>query len=349
MASRALYAGIGLGSHLALPHIGYPAMLSRCGWQVEHLSEEDAPTARLADYDLIIWNGTIPESALRAVSASQTLIAMNGAGGDCRHYVRYGDRIALATTSFSYSDDPPFPIRRPFGVADMVSKQYVLELITRAGHRYSTYGSPQFWAKVGAPLMYLPFAADPERFRPSGAPKDLRWCFVGQLARRPLVAQLAEISDRRGWRYELYGPEVNRRIAPTQLHGLYDRCEIGFNTQNVLHFGRELNERSFDMGMVGLTQVSDMGWLGRGDLDPTVRFYSESIASASDIETVVAMVAEPPADEDRAAVHDFYRRRHSFAARIVQISNVLGQDLTLGNLADAGDYLMLPGQTRPRE
>jgi len=55
-------------------------------------------------------------------------------------------------------------------------------------------------------------------------------------------------SDRVGWAYEVHSPETKNPIEPLALNDLYNRTMIGINEHHQLHFGRELNERAFDLG-----------------------------------------------------------------------------------------------------
>ena len=120
-------------------------------------------------------------------------------------------------------------------------------------------------------------------------------------------------------------------FAPAQLNGLYNRCELAFNVQNVLHFGRELNERSFDVGMAGLPQVSDMGWLGRSSLGPTATYYSERVGQDGDFEKLIRAMEQPPSPSARQLAHQHFVERHSFDARLRELSADLKIDLTLGS------------------
>ena len=136
-------------------------------------------------------------------------------------------------------------------------------------------------------------------------------------------------SDRVGWAYEVHSPETKNPIEPLALNDLYNRTMIGINEHHQLHFGRELNERTFDLGMAGRLQVSDMGWLGAPVAGPFARFYSGNVAQARDCPSVVKMLAERALPEP-GVVHEHFKRHHSFEARLAALSGALGVDLSLG-------------------
>jgi len=125
--SRALYVGVEAGSHLYLPHAGYARVLRRFNWDVDEIPLLVSAEVDVRDYDLILWNGLIPESVLRRIRPTQQiLVAMNGAGDDLTHYARYAERIALATTSLAYFDETRTAIhRRYISPRRMASRQYL--------------------------------------------------------------------------------------------------------------------------------------------------------------------------------------------------------------------------------
>lgn len=321
----ALYVGETQGSHLYLPHRALVRCLERFGWKVDHLGEKEAIRNSVSAYDLVIWNGAIPAKVLASFKPSQTVVAMNGAGDNLSHYLAHRDKIALGCTSLFYFDRPGFwsaggrvKIRPNFTSLQAILYRY----------RFPRYAGPDFWQAMGRRLLYLPFAADPEMFYPTGAAKDLKWCFVGHTRDRPMVQELERISKARGWKYEIRSPERKSPIDPFELNALYNRCEFGFNEHHRMHSGREINERGFDFGMVGCVTISDMGWLTARE-HPFARYYSSRIAYGREGSLLPALFEEPPAASP-AEIHRYFRRYHSPEARIAVLSAALGVDLTKG-------------------
>jgi hypothetical protein len=334
---RALYVGEKQGSHLYLPHRALVRCLERFGWKVDHLSPQEADKAALDDsvtgYDLVIWNGAIPERALAAFTESQIVVAMNGGGDDLSHYQAHRSKIAIGCTSLFYFDRPgPFAaggrtkIRPNFTTAQALVYRY----------RFPKYAGPDFWQAMGRRLLYFPFMSDPEVFHPTGVEKDLKWCFVGHTRDRPMVEELERISRARGWNYEIRSPERKAPIDPFELNALYNRCEFGFNEHHRMHSGREINERGFDFGMVGCVTISDMGWLTARE-HPFGRYYSSRIAYGREGAMLAPLFDEPPS-AGPAEIHRFFRRYHSPEARIAVLSSALGVDLTKGHAK------LLPGR-----
>ena len=70
---RALYVGIRDDGRHHLTHDGYPKTLQAYGWQATHLTHREAEAVGPNGHDLILWNGTIPESFLKAIGNNQTL------------------------------------------------------------------------------------------------------------------------------------------------------------------------------------------------------------------------------------------------------------------------------------
>ncbi|WP_328425699.1 hypothetical protein OG470_17725 [Micromonospora sp. NBC_00389] len=329
--SLALYVGVQSGSHLYLPHMGYVRCLRRFGWTVDELSAAHATEMHLGNYDLIIWNGMCPETVLRSIRPqSQTLVLMNGAGDNLSHYGKYADRIAVATSSLAYFDEMRTPLGwRHLNPRRALSRQYFHTL--RHARYFHRFASPRFWRALGIPLLYLPFAADPEIFHPTGVTPDLVWSFVGHIRARVLVHQLMKESDRRGWAYEVHSPQTGNPLEPLALNDLYNRSMIGFNEQHQMHFGRELNERTFDLGMAGRLQISDMGWLAAQETGRFARFYNGNVGAARDLGYILRLLSNRDLP-DPAAVHAHFSRHHSFVARLAVLSAALGQDLSLGKM-----------------
>ena len=145
--------------------------------------------------------------------------------------------------------------------------------------------------------------------------RDLRWAFVGHLKNRRVVPLLEQQSRLRGWASEVHAPERGNTIDPSALNDLYNRCTFGINEQHSLHSGRELNERAYDLGMAGVPQISDMGWMGLHELGPWQRYYSGKIARTRDLPHAIKLLDDPPT-ADPNEIHRFFRRHHSFEARI---------------------------------
>jgi hypothetical protein len=289
------------------------------------------------DFELILWNGAIDERFLARVGSAQTVVAMNGAGDDLSYYLRHRGKIALATTSLFYFDEPGLQIKlRHLNPTRMISRQYVW--LTRYMRRFPRFASPGFWRDMGTRLLYLPFASDPSVFHPlPDVERDLVWSFVGHIRERVVIERLVELSHAKRWRYAVHSPETGNPLDPQELNRLYNRTRVGVNEHHRLLFGRELNERTFDLGMAGLVQVSDMGWLAAPVTGPFGHFYSGNIANRGEVELAAALVENADKGERRDSVHGFFKRWHSFEARLASLSAALGQDLSQGrvNIVDA--------------
>ena len=330
--TTALYVGETRG-HLVLPHVGYVDALRRWGWNAVHMSIPEGAQTDPREFDLILWNGPIDERFLARVGSAQTLVAMNGAGDDISYYLRHRGKIALATTSLFYFDEPGLEIKaRHLNPKRMISRQYVW--LTRYMRRFPRFASPRFWRDLGTRLLYLPFASDPAVFYPlPHVDHDLVWSFVGHIRERVVIKRLMEASRAQHWNYAVHSPETGNPLDPSGLNRLYNRTRVGVNEHHRLLFGRELNERTFDLGMAGLIQVSDMGWLAAPVIGPFGCFYSGNIASRGEVELAVALLQSANTSMSRDAVHGFFKRWHSFEARLATLSAALGQDLSQGRVS----------------
>jgi hypothetical protein len=342
VVDHALYVGVKPGGLLSLPHVGYPRAFERFGWSVAHLGPDEASREDLSVFDLILWNGPIPASVLGRIRAAQTLVAMNGGGDDLSHYDRYRRRIALATSSLYFFDEPRSHISlRHVDPRRATSRQFFLEL--RYTTRFHRFASPRFFRDLGIPFVYLPFASDPKLFFPKdGVERDLRWAFVGHLQNRRVVPALERESRGRGWAVEIHAPERGNTIDPLTLNDLYNRCTFGVNEQHALHSGRELNERSYDLGMAGVPQISDMGWMGLHELGPWQRYYAAKVGRRMDLPFAAKLLDSTPV-ADPHEIHGFFKRHHSFEARIATISAALGADLSNGQIQLSGRSAVFDG------
>src|SRR5581483_1952430 len=92
---------------------GYFTALKQLGWAAEYRSYAEAANADICSYDLILWDGAIPEPILHKISPAQICIGMGGAGSSIDYYRRFTDRIRLLTTSFWFLDSPGVGCIRP--------------------------------------------------------------------------------------------------------------------------------------------------------------------------------------------------------------------------------------------
>lgn len=327
---RAVYVGVKPGNRNYLLQQGYVRALEALGWKVEWLAPEEGSAADLSAHDVIIWNGGIPEPALRRIHRNQILVAMNGAGDDLSHYARHADRIRLATSSFDYRDDPATNLTRAHFSLRALSPQ--LFFVVRDALRFLRFARPRFFRAMGVPFMHLPFASDPALFHPLPARRRRhRWIFCGMLLGRKLVPKLVRFSQARGLSFHLVAPELGNTVDPLDLNVLYNEATLGVNEQHLMTFGRELNQRSFDYGMAGRPQLSDMGYLAAPLLGDSCHCYAGRIASGDDHEYALRLVEEVQESQPEA-IHEHFGRHHSFLARLAAVSVASGVDLTRGRV-----------------
>lgn len=315
-----------------LLHSGYVQALKRCGWKVDWLSHQRA--SELADfsaYDLILWDALIPEEVFRKIKSSAILVAIGGVGDDLSHYARHADKISLAACSQFHLDEP-FTLLTPryFSPIEMVVRPSQYYWVMKFEHRFRKYGSPKFWRSLGVKHLYLPFASDRELFHPvPGAKRDLYWSFCGEIKNRPFIKRLMRESNERRWKYAVKAPELGSTILPTELNRLYSRTVFGINEQHLLTFGRELNQRTFDLGMSGCFQITDMEWLASPALGPYASFYAGKISDSADRQFGVDLLAKSEAP-NHDEIHEFFRAYHSFESRLASIGAALGMDVLRG-------------------
>jgi hypothetical protein len=325
--------------------LGYAKALRQCGWAVEQLGYSEAPHAAPDRYDVIVWDGGVPEEFLARVTSRQRLILLGGAGDDLEHYRRHAEKIALATSTFYYWDDPG----RGLLLADRSlwsAMPHRARWHWRLQRRYRRYGSPRFWRALGIPFMYLPIAADPDVFYPTGAKAAWKWVFCGTVKNRHFIRDLMAHSDASGWSYNVCAPDRGTHVRPEQLNDLYNRGAICPNECGHGVFFRELNVRTFELGMAGRAQISDMRWLAEPLLAPYARFYAGKRANAEDRRFGIGLFQDegsPPPDE----VHEFFRQRHSFLARLRAAGAVIGCDLTRGRAKPFEGPAIAPGSVLP--
>jgi hypothetical protein len=310
-----------------LLHRGWVRALESFGWSVDWLSHSEGKNADLSRYDLILWDGNIQESKLRTVH-SQILILIGGAGSDLSYYPLYADKITLLVSSFDYSDEP----FTAFTTTHLrVDKQLLHGLMYERLFRRNA--SPWYWRQHGIPFMYVPFASDPELFQPRGTEKQWLWGFVGNIRGRPRLKSLMAFSRSKQWPFEVIAPELQKAVDPLDLGTLYSRMRFGFNEQHRMTFGRELNQRSFDIGMSGLFQITDVGHLAKPAFGQYCFCYAGKLSRPMD-ESYLATLTEQMAEHSdlypREEIHEYFRIRHSFQARLQAISNAVGIDLTRG-------------------
>jgi hypothetical protein len=169
-------------------------------------------------------------------------------------------------------------------------------------------------------------------FHPVRTTRDkVNSAFCGDLTNRPFIKRLLKESGRRGWTYDVRAPELGTEIVPTELNDLYNGALICPNEQHLMTFGRELNQRTFDVGMAGRIQISDMGHLASRVIGPYARFYACKLADGADREFAIRLMEHgyiPDADE----VHGYFRMHQSFSARLASISAAIGRDLSRGRI-----------------
>ena len=155
---------------------------------------------------------------------------------------------------------------------------------------------------------------------------------MGHLHERQLVRKLAAYSRQFRIPHALHTSSRGGYFNPYDLNSVYARSVYGINEQQLLNFGRELNQRTFDLGMAGCMQITDMAYLAAPEVGPYAQFYAGKLANASDHQYARNLLeSEPVYSPDE--IHEYFRRNHSFEARLALISAALGVDLTRGRLS----------------
>jgi hypothetical protein len=322
----ALYVGLRPGNRNYLLHRGYVHALQRAGWTTTWLSHDEGRNHKLESFDFILWDGVIPEDQLGRITPSQRLVLLGGIGDNLSHYFRHPENISLIASSHYYLDEPATNLTWQHMRWDGIRTGQVY-YITKYARRFRRNASPSTWNASGIRFLYLPFASDPDLFYPIHRTKDLRWGFAGNLRGRLFLHQLIGKSQDKRWPYEVCAPQTNTQIDPLNLNELYGRMEFGINEQHLMTFGRELNQRSFDLGMAGLAQLTDVGHLASRTFGKFCTCYSQHLSCNREIAAGLNL-AEQMAIADPDEVHTFFREHHSFDARLHQIGNAIGVDFT---------------------
>jgi len=326
----ALFVSIGRESTTHLKDLGYVEALRRWGWDVtwEHLNTYDG--TGMERYDLVMWDGAIPERALQRIERRQILVAMGGVGDKIEYYRRYIDKIRCATTSLFYFDEPRYAwslnnISRDLILPHRFWREFRYE------RRFTRFASPRFWREFGMRLVYLPYASDPALFHPlPNASKRWRWGFCGTIYNRHFIRQLMKTSRSRSVPFHVAAKELGTAIPPASLNEFYNQLEIGANEHWHGVLGRELNQRLFDLGMAGIFQITDMEWLARELVGPYAAFYAGKAADRRARKQGAELVLHFAHSFSPDEIHWYFRRRHSFEARLAKVSRTIGEDLSLG-------------------
>jgi hypothetical protein len=321
---KALYVGVKPGNRNYLLHRGYVHALERAGWKTTWLSHHEGHGQNLDSFDFILWDGVMPEDQLRRILPRQRLVLLGGIGNDLAHYFRYPEAISLITTSHCYLDEPRTNLTWQHTRWDGIRTGQVY-YVAKYARRFTRNASPSNWSASDIKFLYLPFASDPELFHPIKTAKDLRLGFAGNLRGRLFLRQLIATSENKAWSYEVHAPQTNTQIDPLTLNEFYSRMEFGVNEQHLMTFGRELNQRSFDLGMAGLTQLTDVGHLALRTFPRFCVCYSQKLSSGKEISAGLRLAEQMDlADPDE--VHTYFRKHHSFDARLFQIGQAVGID-----------------------
>jgi len=303
--------------------------LERAGWTTTWLSHNEGRSQSLEPFDLIMWDGAIPEKQLRKILPRQRLVLLGGIGDDLSHYFKYPDKLSLITSSHYYLDEPSTNLTWQHTRWNGIRTGQIY-YITKYTRRFRRNASPSTWKGSGIRFLYLPFASDPELFHPQKREKTLRWGFAGNMRGRLFLPRLIRLSQANGWPFEVHAPQTNTEIDPLTLNELYSRMKFGVNEQHLMTFGRELNQRSFDLGMAGLTQLTDVGRLASQTFLNFSICYSQRLASEKEI-SVGLRLAEQMEAPDPDEVHTFFKEHHSFDARLSRIGQALGIDFNRNN------------------
>ena len=330
MSNRALFVSVGREAQTHLKDLGYVEALRRWGWEVawENLASYDG--AGISRYDLVMWDGAIPQRALEKLEKRQIVVAMGGVGDNIDYYTRYIEKIRCVSTSLFYFDEP----RHVWSVrnlsADLAVPQRIVRLV-RYERRFTRFASPRFWRERGVKLLYLPYASDPALFHPlPHAKKSWRWGFCGTIYQRHLIPQLMKASQAKGVSFRVAAKELGTAIDPLLLNEFYNGLSVGPNEHWHGVFGRELNQRVFDLGMAGVFQIGDMEWLARDLVGPYAAFYAGKAAGGEARRLAVKMTLDLSHSFPAEEIHAWFRRRHSFEARLIALSRAIQQDLSLG-------------------
>ena len=330
MSNRALFVSVGREATTHLKDLGYVEALRRWGWDVvwENIASYDG--AGISRYDLVMWDGAIPERSLAKLDKRQTVVAMGGVGDKIDYYSRYIEKIRCVTTSLFYFDEPRHVWSARNLSADLVIPQRIARL-ARYERRFTRFASPRYWRERGMKLLYLPYASDPALFHPvPHAKKTWRWAFCGTIYQRHLIPQLTNVSRAREVSFHVAAKELGTAIDPLLLNEFYNAMSMGPNEHWHGVFGRELNQRVFDLGMAGVFQICDMEWLARDLVGPYAAFYAGKAADRKARRLAVEMTLDLSHSFPAEEIHAWFRLRHSFEARLSAVSRAIGEDLSLG-------------------
>lgn len=137
------------------------------------------------------------------------------------------------------------------------------------------------------------------------------------------------MSQRKHWIHRIYAPQTGTAIDPLKLNEIYNSAEVGVNEQHLMTFGRELNQRNFDLGMAGLHQITDLEYLAKPMFESHCTCYAGKLADREDRIFGLHLI-EQAIPSNREETHAFFRKWHSFDARLRTLSDALGEDLTRG-------------------
>ena len=318
----------------SLRTLGYAEALAEAGWQVDFYSHADAQRREMTGYSLVIWDGPIPELLLRSIKKGTTLILLGGAGDDISYYRKYAETIAVIASSMWYSDSPgPEVLLSELSAWGLAPHRLMRH--AKFAVRFPQYCNPNYWKRAGIRLIYLPPAANPAHFHPTkGSICDLKWVFVGTTRNRHFIPWLAQRSCEQSWAYGVYGQDIGRLVPPTELNALYNRAEVCPNECGHGVFYRELNIRTFELGMAGRFQISDMRWLAEHEIEGYASFYSTRKSASGDWPLGLASIKDQPR-LDPEDVHTYFRAHHSYAARLRRLSSEIGQELTVSSVRGA--------------
>ena len=192
--------------------------------------------------------------------------------------------------------------------------------LARYERRFTRFASPRYWRERGMKLLYLPYASDPALFHPvPHAKKTWRWAFCGTIYQRHLIPQLTNVSRAREVSFHVAAKELGTAIDPLLLNEFYNAMSMGPNEHWHGVFGRELNQRVFDLGMAGVFQICDMEWLARDLVGPYAAFYAGKAADRKARRLAVEMTLDLshsfPAETPPSRRHDISGARAARAAR----------------------------------
>jgi hypothetical protein len=310
-----------------LKPLGYVNALKRYGWNVSWLNYQEAYRDSLNKYDLIIWEGGIKDNLLKNISKNQIVIQLGGAGDNLEHYKRYRDKISIVASSFYFIDEPNI-LEIKEDISRWSLKPNRLLRMAKSLLKFRKYANIKFWRSLGIPFIYLPLAADPTLFYPQKeVKKDLIWAFCGSLNNRHFIQALERKSRQQGWKYSIHSPDTKNIINPYELNELYNRTILCPNECGHGVFYRELNIRTFELGMSGVCQLTDMQWLAEKEIGKYAQYYAGKRARKEDIEygLKLADIREVPSPEE---IHEWFKKHHSFESRIKKLGAIIKIDLT---------------------